>query len=111
MMILKSRYFTFKAAINKPVPMAVIKANKRNKGSINILTSGTNLYQTNNPIKIKKEIKKSIKQTITVLAGTINLGKYTLVSKLELAISELADSENELAKNCQGNIAAQTIIA
>ena len=53
----------------------------------------------------------SIKQTITVLAGTIKRGKYTFVNKLELAIRELADSENALAKNCQGSMAAQTIMA
>ena len=56
-------------------------------------------------------MKKSIRLTITVLAGTINLGKYTLVSKFEFAINEFADSLKALEKNCQGNIPAQTIIA
>jgi outer membrane murein-binding lipoprotein Lpp len=58
-----------------------------------------------------KEIRKSIILTITVLAGTINLGKYTLVNKLELAIREFAASLKALEKNCQGNIPAQTIMA
>ncbi len=60
------------------------------------------------PIRITKEIKKSIKQTITVLAGTISLGKYTLVSKLEFVTNELLASLNDAEKNCQGNVAAET---
>lgn len=43
-----------------------------------------------------------------VLAGTINRGKYTLVSKLEFASNELLDSLKAVEKNCQGKIAAHT---
>jgi hypothetical protein len=57
---------------------------------------------------ITKEIKKSIKHTITVLAGTIKRGKYTFVSKFELATKELLVSLNEDEKNCQGKVAAHT---
>src|SRR3989344_93955 len=49
--------------------------------------------------------------TIIVLAGTINRGKKTLLNKFEFAIKEFAQELNELEKNCQGNIPAQTIIA
>lgn len=57
---------------------------------------------------ITNDIKKSIKQTITVLTGTIKRGKYTFVSKLEFDINELLDSLNEDEKNCQGKVAAET---
>ena len=60
------------------------------------------------PINITNEMAKSIRQTITVLAGTIKRGKYTLVSKLEFAKRELLASLNELEKNCHGNVAAET---
>jgi hypothetical protein len=59
-------------------------------------------------MSITKEIKKSIRQTITVLAGTISRGKYTFVNRFELATNELLDSVNEDAKNCQGKVAAHT---
>ena len=59
-------------------------------------------------ISIINDIKKSIKQTITVLAGTISRGKYTLVNKLELVISELAASLKDDVKNCHGKVAAHT---
>ena len=58
-----------------------------------------------------KEIKKSTRLVTTVLAGMINLGKYTLVIRLALLIRLLLLSERELAKNCQGNRAAYTMIA
>jgi len=35
-------------------------------------------------------------------------GKYTFVSKFELLIKELLVSLNEVEKNCQGSVAAQT---
>jgi hypothetical protein len=54
------------------------------------------------------EIKKSIRHTITELKGTISLGKYTLVIKLALLISEPLASVNVLAKNCQGRVPAHT---
>lgn len=53
-------------------------------------------------------MKKSMRHTITVLAGTISRGKYTFVNKLEFAINELLVSLKEVEKNCQGNVAAQT---
>ncbi len=59
-------------------------------------------------INITNEIKKSIKQTITVLTGTIKRGKYTLVSKFEFATSDPLASLKEDEKNCQGKVAAQT---
>jgi len=60
------------------------------------------------PKRITNEIKKSIKQTITVLTGTISRGKYTFVSKFEFEISELLDSLKDDEKNCQGSVAAET---
>jgi hypothetical protein len=59
-------------------------------------------------ISITNEIRKSRRHTITVLAGTIKRGKYTLVSKFELATNELLVSLKELEKNCHGKVAAQT---
>ena len=59
-------------------------------------------------MRMAKDIKKSIKQTITALAGTMILGKYTLVNKLELAINELAESLKAEEKNCHGSVAAVT---
>ena len=53
-------------------------------------------------------MRKSIKQTMTVLAGTIKRGKYTFVNKLELVSNELLASLKEDEKNCQGKVAAQT---
>ena len=53
-----------------------------------------------------KDIRKSTKFTITVLAGIINLGKYIFVNILELVISELLASLKEVEKNCHGNMAA-----
>jgi hypothetical protein len=72
---LKSRYFTFNAAIYNPVPIAVTSANNKNNGRKSILISGIKRVKTIIKISITKEIRKSIRQTITVLAGTINLGK------------------------------------
>ena len=54
------------------------------------------------------EMKKSTKQTMTVLAGTIILGKYTLVRRLELAIKLFALSLKAVEKNVQGKVAAAT---
>lgn len=92
----------------KPVPMDVINANNKNKGRKSILISGINLQKIIMTTNITKEIKKSIRQTITVLVGTIRRGKYTFVSKLEFVIKELLASPNEEEKNCQGNVAAAT---
>jgi len=55
-----------------------------------------------------KDMKKSRRHTMTVLTGMIILGKYTLVRRFELAMRELLDSLNEVEKNCQGSVAAQT---
>ena len=92
----------------KPVPIDVINANNKNKGRKSILTSGINLQKIIITTNITKEIKKSIRQTITVLVGTIRRGKYPFVSKLEFAIKELLASPNEEEKNCQGKVAAAT---
>ncbi len=69
---------------------------------------GTKLYQNINTTKIAKEIKKSTKLTITVLAGIIIRGKYILVSMLEFVIRELLASLKDVEKNCHGSIAAYT---
>jgi len=61
-------------------------------------------------MKIRKEIRKSMKLTMTVLAGTIILGKYILVSMFELVISELLESLKDVEKNCHGSMAAYTSI-
>jgi hypothetical protein len=61
-------------------------------------------------MKMMNEIRKSMKLTITVLAGTIILGKYILVSMFAFVISELLESLNEVEKNCQGSMAAYTRI-
>jgi hypothetical protein len=90
------------------VPAAVMSANNKNKGRSRIFMSGVNRQKTINAIRITKDIKKSIKQTITVLAGTINLGKYTLVSRFEFATNELLASLNAEEKNTQGKVAAAT---
>ena len=91
-----------------PVPMAVTSASKRNNGSHSIRQSGTNCVKIIMTTRIKKEIKKSIRQTITVLAGTINRGKYTFVSRFELATNEPLASLKAEEKNCQGKVAVQT---
>ena len=110
-MYLKSLNLTFKADNHKPAPKAAIKATAVNKGSISIFQSGQKSYQAIIPMRITKEIKKSTKQTITAEVGTIIRGKYILETILALAITELLDSDNELAKNCQGSMPAKTIIA
>jgi hypothetical protein len=51
---------------------------------------------------------KSKRHTITVLAGTISLGKYTLVNKFTLPIIELLTSLNVFAKKSHGNVAEYT---
>ena len=58
-----------------------------------------------------KEIKKSIKLVITAAVGMINLGKYTLLMRLALPIRLPLASLNAFEKNCQGNIAAYTMMA
>ena len=68
--------------------------------------SGRKPNQSINPAKMTNEIKKSISDTITELAGMIRRGKYTLVSRFWLSIRELELSARVLAKNCQGNMAA-----
>src|SRR5665213_2799657 len=105
---LKSLYFTFKAATHNPVLRLSIHVRNRKKGRYNIFQTGTKLYQNISTTKIAKEIKKSTKFTITVLAGIIIRGKYILVSMLELVISELLASLKDVEKNCHGSIAAYT---
>ncbi len=55
---------------------------------------------------ITNEIRKSIRQTTTVLAGTIILGKYTLLTRLELLNKEPDMSVKAEEKNCQGKVPA-----
>src|ERR1044071_10407428 len=60
------------------------------------------------PASITNEIRKSTMQTMTVLSGTITLGKYTFVMRLAFATSELLDSFNAEENNCQGIVATVT---
>ena len=60
---------------------------------------------------ITNEIPRSTRLVITELAGMISLGKYTLVIRFELPISDPLLSLNALLKNCQGSIPANTINA
>lgn len=106
--ILKSRYFTLSAAIYKPTPVVIIIASNSNSGSNSILQSGIKCVRHIIIITRANEIRKSINETIIVLKGTINRGKYTLESKLELLINELLISLNAPEKNCQGSVAAET---
>src|SRR4029077_5410403 len=56
-----------------------------------------------------REMAKSTKETMTELAGTINRGKYTFEMRLALVMRELLPSEREVANNCHGSIAANTM--
>ncbi len=53
-------------------------------------------------------IRKSTRLAIMVLAGKINLGKYTFVNKDAFEISELLLSVNEAENNCHGIIPTRT---
>ena len=107
----KSRYLTFKAVIQRLGPRLAKKANNTNRGSNPIRHVGTNWYQIIMSIRIEKLIRKSTKVTTIVAVGTINLGKYTLLIKFELATKLLAASERAEEKKVQGNIPANTIKA
>ena len=58
--------------------------------------------------KIKNAIQKSIRQTRILENGRISLGKYTLVRRLEFAVSELLTSEMVVEMSCQKTIPAET---
>jgi hypothetical protein len=105
---LKSRYLTVSADTNTPKPRAEHMAMSKNNGKNNIRAPGRSPPHAIMISKIRKVIKKSIRQTITVLAGIINRGKYTFEIRLVFPTSEFAASLNAPEKNCQGKVAAAT---
>src|SRR5262245_61887950 len=104
-----SRYLTFNAAIHKAGPMLTMKARMMKTGSASICQPGANRYHAIMPTKMTNVIRKSTKETTSVAVGTINLGKYTLLSKFALAIKLLDASPRPVEKNVQGSIPANTI--
>ena len=58
-----------------------------------------------------KDIKKSTKLTITALVGITSRGKYIFEIILALPIMLLPASAKAVAKNCQGSMAAKTMMA
>src|SRR6476660_8635203 len=104
-----SRYLMFSAAIHKAGPMLTRKARRMKAGRIRICHPGANRYQAIMPTRMRKAIRKSTKETTSVAVGTINLGKYTLLSKFALAIKLFDASLRPDEKNVQGSIPANTI--
>src|SRR5262249_37367092 len=83
----KSRYFTLSAVIHAPPPRLAMNAMPANTGNSKICQPGMNWYQTINPTRIAKLMRKSTKATITAAIGTINRGKYTLLMRLAFAMT------------------------
>jgi hypothetical protein len=52
-----------------------MKANRMKKGRVTVLMDGMKWYQAIRGIKIRNEIRKSAKLTITELAGMMRRGK------------------------------------
>ena len=109
-MYLKSLYLTFKAATYKPALKLATKARKRKIGRYRIFQPGTKPYHIIITAKIKNDIRKSIRFTMTVLTGIIRRGKYIFVSMVELPISDVLASLKDVEKNCQGSSAENTKI-
>ena len=111
MMYRKSRYFTFNAVIQRLGPRLARNAKITNNGNNNICGPGTYWYQTIIKTSSEKLIKKSTIATTTVAAGTINLGKYTLLIKFAFVTRLFEASASAVEKNVHGSIPANTINA
>src|ERR1700722_16444425 len=107
----KSRYFTLTAANHRAGPMLATKASTTKAGRKRICQPGGYRYQIINAIRIKKEMRKSANATTTEAVGTIILGKYTLLIRLELVMRLPDASDKPVEQNVHGNMPAKTIRA
>ena len=105
-----SRYFTFIVAKNKPMEKLKIRAYATKSGKRNISGPGIPKNTQRRMIKITKEIKKSIRHTMSDDSGIMILGKYTLVRMLEFPRMELLESLIEVEINPQMITPAETVI-
>src|SRR5262245_16496761 len=80
----KSRYRTINAEIHKPIPNEAANAIIANSGASSASRPGGNRYQISNSASRPHEIRRSTKLVITLLAGIVTRGKYTVETRGEL---------------------------
>jgi hypothetical protein len=97
-----------RAAIHIPTPSEAPNMSNTKAGKKIIVIAGVTWNQIIRAKSKTVDIKKSTKPEITLLIGTMILGKYTFEIRLVLATKLFPLSAIEAEKNCQGSIPQRT---
>src|SRR5262245_55647378 len=103
----KSRYLTFRAAIQSAGPTLVRSDRKTNIGRKTTCQVGTKPYHNIRPIRITRLTRKSTNATSMVARGAIRRGKYTLVMRWALLTMLAEPSLNTDENKYHGSMPAK----